>query len=169
MIYEWMNNPAFPLALDRISSHPCECHFGTVRSTLNGETRAKSFSMAGINAVLIRRSMVHLGLHPFIRRFKTDAGCTLTPESSGEQLVQLPRLREKPLALIQCMHGNNRSEAQSWCAQLMELFKVLAVGLRRAGWVETAASITLRLFTLSRGQDRPDPENTKLLEQLADE
>jgi hypothetical protein len=180
-IFEWMNHPTFPLALGRISSHPCECHFGTVRSTLNGDTRAKSFVRAEINAVLIRRSMVHLGLHPYIRRFKTDAGCTLTPDSLRQPLVQLAnfngRLSVQVRDLIKYMRKNNRVYAQSCCANVNQYFKDLALRLGNAGWVETAGkssplsggSITLRLFTLSRGRDGPDPENTKLLEQLADQ
>jgi hypothetical protein len=65
------------LALERIGSHSVECHFGTTRSTLSGDTRRDSFFKAQVKAVLIQRTMADLSLPPCIRRFKSDPGCTL--------------------------------------------------------------------------------------------
>jgi hypothetical protein len=67
----------FCLALCRIGSHSCECHFGLTRSTLNGDPRWKRFLAAQVTAALIDRLMWQLGLSPYIRRFKNAAGYTL--------------------------------------------------------------------------------------------
>jgi hypothetical protein len=174
-ITEWLHDPTYPLALDRISSHPCECHFGMTRSTLKGDTRAERFLNAEINAVLIRRSITHLGLRPYIRRFKTEAGCTLLPGSSQEKLVNVPSWSRELCGLITCM-GRNEGYARGWFGALLHHLKNLAQSLAEAGWVEKAGkssllsggSITLRLFKLSK-KDGPDPETTELLHQLADE
>jgi hypothetical protein len=147
------------LALDRISSHPVECHYGTTQSTLDGDTRAESFFNAEINAVLIRRSIVHLGLSPYIRRFKTEAGCTLTGTENVIAEVCFGFLRrEIPLFTQILTTGNERTDPLP--PQIVGAFQTLAQLLADAGWVELAGkssllsggSITLRLFTLPQGK-----------------
>jgi hypothetical protein len=64
----------FWLALNRIGSHGCETHFGVSRGNLRGDTRAKQFQGAEVNAALIQDISHALGLPPFIRRFQETAG-----------------------------------------------------------------------------------------------
>jgi hypothetical protein len=175
-ISEWAKETGFPLALDRISSHPVECHFGTTRSTLDGDTRWESFLNAEISAILIRRSIAHLGLRPYIRRFKTEAGCTLTGEETLIAEVGFGFI----LRTIKDLAGRLRRGIEPHTASTDELvgaFRTLRDYLGLAGWREKAGkssllsggSITLRLFTLSKEEKDILPEQTELLLELADE
>jgi hypothetical protein len=74
----------FCLALSRIGSHSCECHFGLTRSTLNGDPRWERFLAAQVTAALIDRLMWQLGLSPYVRRFKNAAGYTLRGDEPPE-------------------------------------------------------------------------------------
>jgi hypothetical protein len=70
---------------------------------LDGDKRAESFFNAEINAVLIRRSLGHLGLSSYIRRFKTEAGCTLTGTENVIAEVCFGLLRPKLRAFPQIL------------------------------------------------------------------
>jgi hypothetical protein len=161
-----------PLALDRISSHPVECHYGTTRSTFDGDARAESF----FNAVSIRRSIAHLGLSPYIRRFKTDAGCTLTGTENVISEVCFGLLRLKLRGFAQIL-ASGEERAVPPPPQIVGAFQTLAQLLADAGWVERAGKsillsggcITLSLFTLPQGKCGVDPEEIELLNGLADE
>jgi hypothetical protein len=178
-ITKWSDGPCFPLALGRVSSHPVECHFGTTRSTLDGDTRWDSFFNAEIGAILIRRSIVHLGLRPYIRRFRTEAGCTLTGE--GKEIAQVTFGWTYISALVHfaklLAQGDELFAVN--IASLIQPFRKLATSLAEVGWHERAGKssllsggcITLRLFTLSKRSEEgePTPETTDLLSTLADE
>jgi hypothetical protein len=157
-ITEWAKEMNFPLALDRISSHPVECHFGTTRNTLDGETRLASFLNAEINTLILRRSIAHIGLRPYIRRFKTETGCTLP----HQQRV----IAEVPLGfcipfLFRCaaQFAQGIENADQRSREPIRVFRLLAASLAEAGWSEKAGKSSLlfenctplRLFPLSKG------------------
>jgi hypothetical protein len=79
----WGCTEGFFLALSRIGSHSCECHFGITRSMLSGDTRWNRFLSAQVTAALIHRILAQLGLSPYIRRFQNEAGCTLNAARPG--------------------------------------------------------------------------------------
>jgi hypothetical protein len=178
-IIKWREDPSFPLALDRVSSHPVECHFGTTRSTLDGDTRWESFLNAEISAILIRRSIRHLGLRPYIRRFRTEAGCTLCLPDGGflaEGFGSIAcRIENFAFALAAGGHAIGTSGYNA----LITPFRNLAEILAQAGWREragkssllTGGSIMQRIFTVSRPNEEgaPDLETSELLAMLADE
>jgi hypothetical protein len=131
---------------------------------------------AEISAILIRRSIVHLGLRPYIRRFKTEAGCTLIahekliPEVDFEFALCI--LWRVAWRLAQGIESIDHSSDL-----LITPFRDVAVYLAQAGWHERAGkssllsggSITLRLFTLSQRAEEGSPpaETTELLGQFA--
>jgi hypothetical protein len=78
-------NAGFQLALNRIGTHPVECHFGMTRSTLNGDPRWERFFAAQVKAVIIHRVMRRLGFRSYIRRFSEPAGCVV-PHNSEESV-----------------------------------------------------------------------------------
>jgi hypothetical protein len=83
-LWKWGYTEGFFLALARIGSHSCECHFGMTRSTLNGDTRWKRFLSAEVTAALVHWFMEELDLSPYIRRFKNGGGCTISDEFPGQ-------------------------------------------------------------------------------------
>jgi hypothetical protein len=80
----------FRLALNRIGTHPVECHFGMTRSTLNGDPRWDRFFSAQVKAVLIRRVMHRLKIRSYIRRFSEPAGCDVPPDRESSVSLKLP-------------------------------------------------------------------------------
>jgi hypothetical protein len=176
-IMKWSEDPCYPLALNRVSSHPVECHFGTTRSTLDGDARWESFLNAEISAILIRRSIAHLELRPYIRRFRTEAGCTLTCQGRRISDVCFGFI----VGTLSFLAGALRL-GQRWpvCGTpVVAVFRALAEFLAQADWRERAGKsgllsggcITLRLFTLSKAGEEgaPPPETAELLAILADE
>jgi hypothetical protein len=142
---------------------------------LDGDTRAESFFNAEINAVLIRRSIAHLGRFPYIRRFKTEEGCTLTGTENGIAHY-FGLLRPKLGAFTQILaSGEERTVPPP--PQIVGAFQTLAQLLADAGWVERAGKssllsggcITLRLLTLPQGKCGVDPQEIELLNGRADE
>jgi hypothetical protein len=65
------------LPLGRIGTHSVECHFGTTRSLLRGDTRWKQFLGKQADSIIIQRLLKELGLKPYIRRFKSVSGATI--------------------------------------------------------------------------------------------
>jgi hypothetical protein len=69
---------AYPLALDRIGTHPLECVFGMTRMTLNHKTDAKGFMSALVKGILRSEYLRDLKIGHCNRRFKQNvAGVTL--------------------------------------------------------------------------------------------
>jgi hypothetical protein len=58
-------------------------HQETDGSNLAGDTRWHQFFQSEANAVVLQQTMIDLGLRPYIRRFKREAGCTLLNNSKA--------------------------------------------------------------------------------------
>jgi hypothetical protein len=151
------------LAICRIGYQASECFFGIPPSILGGGTSWKQFP-GEINAVLIQRSIRHLGLHPYIRRFKNEAGCTL---SASDQRISDVDSAPDITAIDRILHAlqaGDRDEGET--SSIRQSFSRLAELLTEAGWSERAgkssllsgSSITLRAFTLSKGEN-PDSDS----------
>jgi hypothetical protein len=165
------------LAIQRIGSHDCVCHFGTTRSTLRGDTRWTSFFTAQVNAVLIHRAMTDLGLHPYIRRLRSVADCTLLGPDHGTVDVRFEHMLHKIDQIVGFLVGWQSHLARANCESLIQPFRGLARRFAEIGWSEKArksspqsgGGIQQRLFTVSyTDPDAPTPEQMEVLEQLGD-
>jgi hypothetical protein len=122
-----------------------ECHFGTTRSTLAGDTPWDSFFKAQVKAVLIQTAMADLSLRPYIRRFKSDAGCILFGPG------QLHRVRR------------GSAGARRRTAPLRGRCVRCPVSFAEIKWADSPLSggaIQHRLFTLSVWEHAPTEEQT---------
>jgi hypothetical protein len=170
----WGDDPEFLLALGRLASYPVECHFGTTRSTCKGDARWKEFLRAEVDAVLIRRFMRELDLRPYIRRFKSEAGCTIDPKNPGQVGVPFPDIIKRIREAGDCIAKNKTDQLfDPMKPCFMTSFFNLARALEQAGWKEkvrkssrlSGNSITGRFFLLP---DKPGVE-ADLASELADE
>jgi hypothetical protein len=73
------------LPLGRIGTHSVECHFGTTRSMLRGDTRWDQFLGREVDACLAQRFLKELDLKPYIRRFANASGSTIM--AADEHLI----------------------------------------------------------------------------------
>jgi hypothetical protein len=171
------NMEGVQLALERIGSHDCECHFGTTRSTLRGDARWLSFFLAQVNAELIHRAISDLGLHPYIRRFKSDAGCTLPGPDQEIVDFEFEDMRPNIELIVSHLTQGDELLAKLTGNSLIRPFRALSQQFARINWREKARkssvlsgdAITHRLFTLSEGAQAPTSEQVEVFEQLADE
>jgi hypothetical protein len=69
------------LPLNRLGTHMLECFFGICRSSEHDDVRMKKMLEVQATGVMIQEIMMKLELHPYIRRHKIDAGCTLTGDN----------------------------------------------------------------------------------------
>jgi hypothetical protein len=173
-IEQWGEQPEFFLALGRLGSHSVDCHFGTTRSTCHGDARWKEFLGAEVDAELIRRFMRELELRPYIRRFKSEAGCTLDPANPGRVGVPFPDIIKRITEAGDCIARNTTGQLfNPMNPSFMTPFFDLARALDGAGWNEkvrkssrlSGNSITSRFFLL------PEKEGveTEMAGELADE
>jgi hypothetical protein len=65
------------LPLGRIGTHSVECHFGTTRSMLRGDTRWDHFLGREVDSILAQKIMRELNLKPYIRRFMGISGSVI--------------------------------------------------------------------------------------------
>jgi hypothetical protein len=165
------------LALERIGSHDCECHFGTTRSVLRGDTRWTNFFQAQVTAVLIQRTMKEQDLHPYIRRFKTEAGCTLMDPEHETIDIEFLDMGSKVRGLVRFLGEGLNDLAKANGDAVIEPFRALASRLGEIQWTEKArksgplagGGIQYRLFTLGEERQARSSEQVEFLSQLADE
>jgi hypothetical protein len=69
------------LALNRFGTHMLECMFGIYRSAQHDDMRMTKMVEVQATGIMIQEIMKELELHPYIRRHKIDAGCTLTGDN----------------------------------------------------------------------------------------
>jgi hypothetical protein len=173
-IEQWGEDPEFLLALGRLASYPVECHFGATRSTCSGDARWKEFLRAEVEAVLIRRFMRELDLRPYIRRFKSEAGCTLDPAKPGWVGVPFRDIIKRITEAGDCIAKNKTGQLfNPMIPNFMTPFFNLARALDEAGWTEkvrkssrlSGNSITGRFFLL------PEKEGVEcdMASELADQ
>jgi hypothetical protein len=79
-----------PLGMNRIGTHPVECHFGTTRSALCGEGKIQRFWQAETDACIVQRIMKKYSLKHYIRGFMNEAGCTVTDSGCESVNARLP-------------------------------------------------------------------------------
>jgi hypothetical protein len=115
----------FCLALARIGSHSCECHFGITRSALNGETRWCRFVAAQVTASLIHRILWELDIAPYIRRFKNEGGTTLDPDAPGVVEMSFELTIELMELTLACLCTNKEREVLSSEETIMTPFLAL--------------------------------------------
>jgi hypothetical protein len=129
-LIKWGDRDDFWLALSRISSHPVECHFGMTRSTLAGDVRWTRFFAAQVTASLMHSIMWTYGIRPYIRRFKNEAGCTLSPYLPANLDVPFGNIGQLVYDTI-CLLWENQeaelvSEAESVITPFIKLFDQLS-------------------------------------------
>jgi hypothetical protein len=158
-ITKWGNDPDFRLALNRIASYPVECHFGTTRSACEGDARWDSFFRAQVDSVMIHRFMRELELQPYIRRFKSTAGCTIDPTNPGDVWVRFPEINKRIDEACSYMALNQTQKLfDPRHPSFMTPFLNLARALHDADWHDkvrkssrlSGNSITGRFFMLPR-------------------
>jgi hypothetical protein len=171
---QWGEDPEFLLALGRLASYPVECHFGTTRSTCKGDARWKEFLRAEVDSILIRRFMRELDLRPYIRRFKSEAGCTIDPKKPGQVGVPFPDIINRIKEAGDCIATNTTDRLfDPTKPSFMTSFFNLARALAEAGWQEkvrkssrlSGNSITGRYFLLPER----DGVECDMASELADE
>jgi hypothetical protein len=178
---------AYPLALGRIGSHSCECHFGMTRSMLRGDTRYQQFFWAQVRAVLVKTIMTTHHLDPYIRRFKNEAGCTLEQGVGAQVGIRvspgLTAIADRTAFAVKVKYRLGRERkpgprkeddplfhAKSWIADLSRLIHNLHTDLLAAGYVEKVrmSSSTSGASIVSRIMKPFGKEKATLL-KLADE
>jgi hypothetical protein len=119
----------FKLALNRIGTHPVECHFGMTRSTLNGDPRWERFFSAQVKAVMIRRVMRRLKIKSYIRRFSQPAGCEVPQDTESSVSLKLPPgssgLHNDVLQMLRYLRENRRHRANDTGYGLLAMFSQL--------------------------------------------
>jgi hypothetical protein len=126
----------FCLALARIGSHSCECHFGITRSALNGETRWCRFVAAQVTASLIHRILWELDISPYIRRFKSEAGTTLDPNAPGVVEMSFEMTIELMALTLTCLSTNQEQEVVAAEDTIMTPFLTLRDRLEEIAYTE---------------------------------
>jgi hypothetical protein len=127
----------FELALNRIGTHPVECHFGMTRSTLNGDPRWERFFSAQVKAVLIRRVMYRLKIPAYIRRFTQPAGCLVRQDDQYSVSLKFPfgfgRVHDAVLQLLGYLWLNQPHQAHRVGYELLAMFSQLRKDLLKVG------------------------------------
>jgi hypothetical protein len=176
-VERWGDSEEFWLALNRISSHPCECHFGMTRSTLKNDPREDRFLSAEVDAALIHDIMRELDLPPYIRRFKTEGGCTLGPPSSDLVYVPFGDIIAQITQLFQQLKTTPRLSHLPMSHPFITPFVALNAALRdqngvvqiKKSGVMAGGAIRTRFFMLPHGKAEPTKEQREHYEVLADE
>jgi hypothetical protein len=114
--------------------------------------------------------MQTLGLHPYIRRFKCEAGCTLIgPEKLAHSNiidVSFDDMPAKTNVVADHWRAGREHLAKAAGALLVEPFRELAKALAEVGWREKARKYTVtsnsgiqsHLFSLSTDEHAPTTE-----------
>jgi hypothetical protein len=174
------------LALGRIGTHSLECHFGTTRSVLRGDTRWESFLSAQVDAMFVQRCLKELNLKPYIRRFKNGSGCTLMPDAPQVIDINFDGLPDKLTSFAHLVAGRADRFAILDEDSITWTFAELAERLAKAGYVEkisdssktSGSNVISRLFAASHDKQTTnlaqDPqtiqdEETEAVWMLADE
>jgi hypothetical protein len=131
---KWGHTEGFCLALARIGSHSCDCHFGITRSTLTEDTRWKRSLSAQVAAALIHRFMQELDLSRDIRRFKNGGGCTLSDRWPGRIDVDFNASLESILETSPLL--KREEDALNGRVRVMTPFEELSNRLKKIEYVE---------------------------------
>jgi hypothetical protein len=126
--------------------------------------------------VLIHRAIGHLGLRLDIRHFKNEAECTLTGAQQCIADVEFHNPNLDVMLFVEWV-GNREGQKPRGAELLMNSFIRFSRLLGKAGSSEKAGKsslfsggwITLRFFTLSKGDQAPWPEDDALFASLADQ
>jgi hypothetical protein len=161
-LYWALRNFANSLPLGRIGTHSVECHFGTTRSQLRGDTRWSQFLGRQVDSVMIQNFLTELGVTPYIRRFKSVSGCTIMeddPKSIHVSFDDAAQKLEKFANLLKC----GAAQLLQWDENSILLsFEQLAEKLSGAQYVEKlhrpsltrGLCITNRIFAASAKREQ---------------
>jgi hypothetical protein len=90
-----------------------------------------------MDAAMIQRFMRELGLHPYIRRFKSEAGYTTDPSRPGPVAVPFPNMVERIDDACSCLaHNQSYKLSAADTPSFMTPFMELSTALSGAGWIE---------------------------------
>jgi hypothetical protein len=107
------------LPMSRISSHPCEAHFGSIRAVLREITRYDAWVSAEAFVSLMDQFVTELRLHKRPRPKRAIGGCDIVPseQETGEEMAGLEAAGAELLRLA-CMfaQGEPESTGKLWAA-----------------------------------------------------
>jgi hypothetical protein len=147
------------------------------RSTLKNDPRDERFLSAEVDAALIDDIMRELDLPPYVRRFKTEGGCTLGPRSSDSVYVPFGDIIARITQPFEQLKGDPELSHLPMSDPFISPFVALNAALKahngvvqiNESGVMAGGAIRTPFFMLPRGKAAPTQEQREHHKVLADE